>query len=116
MILLDRQVNGKPAALLLYTGAADNSLISLEAPGVCTKLDPLKATNTTGANDEYIQDREMCTATGETKRQSKGLAAPRVVYPTSGNVGISGSVGVQRGVSGASLVVSMRIGAVRCPA
>jgi Aspartyl protease len=56
MILLDGQVNDKPAVLLLDTGA-DNSLISPEAASISTKLDALKATKTTGANGEYIKGR-----------------------------------------------------------
>jgi len=56
MILLDAQVNNKAAVLLLDTGA-DNSLISPEAAGVSAKLQALKATNTTGANGEYVKGR-----------------------------------------------------------
>ena len=56
MILLDGQVNDKPAALLLDTGA-DFTLITPEAAGLAAKLDPLKATKTTGANGEYVKGR-----------------------------------------------------------
>ena len=56
MILLDGQVNGKPAVLLLDTGA-DLSIISPQAAGISAKLDALKATNTTGANGEYVRSR-----------------------------------------------------------
>jgi predicted aspartyl protease len=56
MILLDATVNDKPAALLLDTGA-DFTLISPEAAGGSAKLDALKATNTTGANGEYVKAR-----------------------------------------------------------
>ena len=56
MILLDAQVNGKTAVLLLDTGA-DFTLISPEASGLSAKLDALKATNTTGASGEYVKGR-----------------------------------------------------------
>jgi len=56
MILLDGQVNGKPAILLLDTGA-DFTLISQEASGLTAKLDALKATKTTGANGQYVKGR-----------------------------------------------------------
>jgi hypothetical protein len=56
MILLDANVNGKPATLLLDTGA-DNSLISPKTAGLAAKLDALKATKTTGANGEYVKGR-----------------------------------------------------------
>src|SRR5215467_4689698 len=56
MILLDGQVNGKPAVLLLDTGA-DFTLISPEASGLTAKLGALKATKPTGANGEYVKGR-----------------------------------------------------------
>jgi len=56
MILLDAQVNGKPAVLLLDTGA-NFTLISLEASGVTGKLDALSPNKTTGATGEYVKGR-----------------------------------------------------------
>ena len=54
MILLDAAVNGKPAVLLLDTGA-DNSIVSLYVAGVTAKLDALKPENTTGASGDYTK-------------------------------------------------------------
>jgi hypothetical protein len=56
MILVDATVNGKPAVLLLDTGA-DFTIISSQASGLAAKLDALKATKTTGANGEYVKAR-----------------------------------------------------------
>ena len=56
MILLDGQVNGKPAVLLLDS-TANNSLFSPEAAGVTAKLRGPSATNTTGAAGEYARGR-----------------------------------------------------------
>jgi len=57
MILLDGQVNDKPATLLLDTGA-DNSLISPEAAGLtAVKVRTLTANKTTGANGDYGKGR-----------------------------------------------------------
>ena len=57
MILLDATVNGKPATLLLDTGA-DFTLISPQASGLSTvRLRTLTANKTTGANGEYVKAR-----------------------------------------------------------
>lgn len=57
MILLDATVNGKPASLLLDTGA-DATILSPQASGLSTvKLRALTATKTTGANGEYVKSR-----------------------------------------------------------
>jgi len=56
MILLDAQVNAKPAVLLLDT-RANFTLISLEASGVVAKLDALNPNKTTGATGEYVKGR-----------------------------------------------------------
>jgi aspartyl protease len=49
LILLDRQVNGKPATLLLDTGA-NNSVVDYRAAGLdALKLDALRSTGSTGA-------------------------------------------------------------------
>ena len=55
MILLDAQVNGKPAALLLDTGA-NSTIISAEAAGLAAvQLKALLATKAgTGAEGDYI--------------------------------------------------------------
>jgi hypothetical protein len=54
MILLDAEINGKPAVLLLDTGA-DNSIVSPDAAGIKAKLDALKAEKTTGASGDYTK-------------------------------------------------------------
>jgi hypothetical protein len=57
MILVDATVNGKPAVLLLDTGA-DFTIISLEASGLTTvKVRALTANKSTGANGEYVKSR-----------------------------------------------------------
>lgn len=57
MVLLDAEVNGKPAVLLLDTGA-DFTLISPQASGLPkARLRALTATQTTGANGEYVKAR-----------------------------------------------------------
>lgn len=57
MVLLDAEVNGKPAVLLLDTGA-DFTLISPQASGLSkARLRALTATQTTGANGEYVKAR-----------------------------------------------------------
>ena len=56
MILLDAQVNRKPAGLLLDTGA-NNTLITPQAAGLGVKLDALKPTNTSGSSGEYMKGR-----------------------------------------------------------
>jgi len=48
--------DGKPAALLLDTGA-DPSIISPQAAGISAKLDTLKPTSTTGSSGEYVKGR-----------------------------------------------------------
>ncbi len=57
MILLDATVNGKPASLLLDTGA-DATILSPQASGLSTvKLRALTANKTTGTNGEYVKSR-----------------------------------------------------------
>lgn len=55
--MVDATVNGKPAVLLLDTGA-DFTIISLEASGLTTvKVRALTANKSTGANGEYVKSR-----------------------------------------------------------
>ena len=57
MILVDATVNGKPAVLLLDTGA-DFTIISPQASGLTTvKVRALTANKSTGANGEYVKSR-----------------------------------------------------------
>jgi Aspartyl protease len=54
MILLDAEINHKPAVLLLDTGA-NNSIVSAQAAGMKAKLEALRPTGTTGAEGAYIK-------------------------------------------------------------
>lgn len=55
MILLDGQINHKPAVLLLDTGA-EFSIVSMLAAGVSpAQLHPLTGNRTTGANGDYVR-------------------------------------------------------------
>ena len=56
MILLDATVNGKPATLLLDTGA-NLTIVSPQLCDVNTRLRALTATKTTGAEGEYVKGR-----------------------------------------------------------
>lgn len=57
MILLDATVNGKPAVLLLDTGA-EFTIISAQASGLsAAKLHTLTANKAAGANGEYVKSR-----------------------------------------------------------
>jgi len=94
MILVDATVNGKPAVLLLDTGA-DFTIISLEASGLTTvKVRALTANKSTGANGEYVKsrvdlrlaerhlDRARCAVHGPVGRQqAHGHARGRVPWP-----------------------------------
>lgn len=76
MILLDGQVNGKRAALLLDTGA-DNALIRPEAAGVTAKLRALSSTNTMGANGEYVKGRvDLRLAERHSNEEAGGSQSP----------------------------------------
>ena len=54
LILLEATVNGKPAVLLLDTGA-DNSIIAPQVADVSANLSPLKAGNGAGASGDYTK-------------------------------------------------------------
>lgn len=56
MVLLNATVNGKPAVLLLDTGA-NLTIVSPQLCDVNTKLRALTAAKTTGAEGEYVKSR-----------------------------------------------------------
>jgi hypothetical protein len=96
MIMLDAEVNGKPAVLLLDTGA-DFTLVSPQASGLsAVKLRALTATKTTGANGEYVEgprrsaprrtalDRTRSARHGPERREQAARRAGRWITPSLG--------------------------------